>query len=97
MFGNPDRGNIKLSVLLEPFITNDNVYDQVDHLAKNYFNQDGYHEIDGKPVVSIYLTRTKSDADLHDYVDKMRQAAADNGYSDIYIVGDEVWWSVGNV
>jgi hypothetical protein len=69
------------------------VYAQTAYLANNYFNQDGYYKIDNKPVVYVYLTRTKSNTDLHDYVDKMRQAAADNGYSNIYIVGDEVWKS----
>jgi len=91
MFNNPDRGSIKLSAFLEPAITNANVYAQTDFLAKNYFNQGGYYKIDNKPVVYVYLTRTKSDTDLHDYVDKMRQASADNGYPNIYIVGDEVW------
>ena len=93
MFNNPDREDIKLSVFMEPRIDNSDVYAQTDYLAKNYFNQDGYYKIDNKPVVYVYITRAKSKSDLHDYVNKMRQAAGDNGFGEIYIVGDEVWGS----
>ena len=96
MFDNPDRGEIKLAAFLEPSITNATVYAQTAYLADNYFNRDGYYEIDGKPVVYVYITRAKTKSELQDYVTKMRQAARDAGYDDIYIVGDEVWGSGSN-
>ena len=96
MFDNPDRGEIKLAAFLEPSITNATVYAQTAYLADNYFNRDGYYTIDGKPVVYVYITRAKTKSELQDYVTKMRQAARDSGYDDIYIVGDEVWGSGSN-
>jgi len=91
MFNNPNRGNIKLSVFMEPDITTANVYAQTTYLASNYFNQAGYQTVDSKPVVNIYLTRTFTTQYLDTFVGQMRQAASDNGYDDIYVIGDEVW------
>ncbi len=91
MIDHPNRGNIKLCVMLESNITNDNVYSQMYYLASNYFSKPGYYKIGGKPVVYVYQTRTRSKSDLQDFVSKMRQAASAAGFNDIYIVGDEVW------
>jgi len=103
MLPHPNRGNIKLSVLLEtitsddhPAVTLSTVSAEMDYLANNYFNQDGYYTIDGKPVVYVYLTRSMSDANLHTYTERMRTAATNNGYPGLYIVGDEVWSSPGS-
>ncbi len=91
MIDHPNRGNIKLCVMLEGNINNDNVYDQMHYLASTYFSKPGYYKINGKPVVYVYQTRTRSKSDLQDFVNKMKQAARDAGFSDIYIVGDEIW------
>jgi len=91
LFNNPDRGNVKLSVLMEPTITTANIYSNTAYLANNYFNQAGYQTINGKPVVNIYLTRTFTTQYLDNFVGQMRQAASDNGFDDIYVIGDEVW------
>ena len=91
MLPNPNRGDLNLAVFLEPSINDSNVYSEMSYLSQNYLNQPGYYRINGKPVVCVYLTRTKSDTELPDYVGKMRQAAQDSGVGEIYIVGDEVW------
>jgi len=91
MFDNPDRGNIKLATFLEPLIGADTVYDEIAHQAQNYFNQEGYYKVDGKPVVYVYKTALKDDAYIQNYANLMRQAAADNGYPEIYIVADEMY------
>ena len=91
MFGNPDRGDIKLAVFLEPSITMAKVYSEVSYLCATQFNNAGYYRIDGKPVVFVYLTRTKSNTELHNYVYAMRRSAQDAGVGDLYIVGDEIW------
>jgi len=90
MFDNPDRGDIKLAVFLEPSITPSNITTQTNYLCDNYFYRPGYFRIDGKPVIFIYVTRAMSDADLTNYITYLRNAAADKGYA-VYIVGDEVW------
>ena len=91
MIDHPNRGNIKLCVMLESNINNSNVYSQMYYLASNYFSKPGYYKINGKPVVYVYQTRTRSKSDLQDFVNKMRQAASAAGFNDIYIVGDEIW------
>ena len=98
MFDNPDRGDIKLCVFLEPSITPRNknatfksITAEVEYLCDNYFKHPGYFRIDGKPVVFIYVTRALSDADLKMCLDAVRTAAVNKGTGEVYIVGDEVW------
>ena len=57
MFNNPDRGDIKLAVFLEPsitpvdrVITPESLTNQTNYLCDNYFNRPGYMRIDNKPV-----------------------------------------------
>jgi glycoprotein endo-alpha-1,2-mannosidase len=90
MFNNPDRGDIKLAVFLEPVITPSNITDETYHLCDYYFSRPGYFRIDGKPVIFIYVTRAMSDANLTTYITYLRTAATSKGYA-VYIVGDEVW------
>jgi hypothetical protein len=103
LFTNPDIGNIKLCVFLEPSITpaqgapgatEDEIMTQTYYLCDNYFNKSCYFYIDGKPVIFIYLTRTMADADLTLCINAIRTAAGNRGYN-VYIAGDEVWKSPG--
>jgi glycoprotein endo-alpha-1,2-mannosidase len=100
MFDNPDRGDIKLAVFLEPRITPTgnsitaaDVTNQTNYLCDNYFNRPGYMRIDNKPVIFIYITRAMTDANLSMCISSIRTAATDKGIGDVYIVGDEVWGS----
>ena len=108
MFNNPDIGDIKLCVFLEPRLTpagNDEDHPENDvtvgemttemnYLCDNYFNRPGYLYIDGKPVIFIYVTRAMTNAELTLCIDTFRAAATGKGY-DIYIAGDEVWKAPG--
>jgi len=100
MFDNPDRGDIKLCVFLEPSITPMNpsvtpasITTETNYLCDNYFNRPGYFRIDGKPVIFIYVTRAMSESDLTMCISTIRTAATNKGIGDVYIVGDEVWGS----
>ncbi len=97
MFNNPDRGDIKLAVFLEPsitpvdhVITPAEITDQTNYLCDYYFNQSGYFRIDNKPVIFIYVTRAMTDPNLTMCISTIRTAATNKGYT-VYIVGDEVW------
>jgi len=94
MFNNPDRGDIKLAVFLEPSITISNITTETYYLCDNYFYRPGYYRIDDKPVVFIYVTRAMSDANLTTYITDLRTAATSKGYT-VYIVGDEVFGGSG--
>ena len=98
MFNNPDRGNIKLAVFLEPsltpvdrVITPAQITTQTNYLCDNYFNQSGYMRIDNKPVIFIYVTRAMTDPNLEMCISTIRTAARDKGTGEVYVVGDEVW------
>ena len=99
MFDNPDRGNIKLAVFLEPSITPTlgnqitaaEITNQTNYLCDYYFNQPGYFRIDNKPVIFIYITRAMTDPNLTMCISSIRTAASDKGIGEVYIVGDEVW------
>ncbi len=100
MFNNPDRGDIKLAVFLEPSITPvDHVVtpaqitSQTNYLCDYYFNQSGYFRIDNKPVIFIYVTRAMTDPNLTMCISTIRTAAINKGIGEVYIVGDEVWGS----
>jgi glycoprotein endo-alpha-1,2-mannosidase len=91
MFGNPNRGNIKLAVFFEPTIRAADVTGEINYLCDNYFNRDGYFRIDNKPVIFVYLTRTMTDPILAAYTGNIRKAARDKGVGEVYIVGDEMF------
>lgn len=99
MFNNPDRGDIKLCVFLEPSITpaggatESQIIAQTNYLCDNYFDYPCYFHVDGKPVIFIYVTRAMSDANLTMCINAIRTAAANKGIGDVYIAGDEVWGS----
>jgi hypothetical protein len=98
MFDNPDRGDIKLCVFLEPPITPVNpavtaadITAETNYLCDNYFNRPGYFRINDKPVIFIYLARAMSDPNLKMCISTIRDAAINKGTGEVYIVGDEVW------
>ena len=99
MFDNPDRGDIKLCVFLEPSImpvndpsvTAGTITTEINYLCDNYFDRPGYLRIDGKPVIFIYVTRAMSNTELTMCIGTIRTAAVNKGIGDVYIVGDEVW------
>ena len=99
MFTNPDIGNLKIAVFLEPSISSGNAQSQTEYLCDNYFNRPSYYKIDGKPVIYIYVTRAMSTPTLTSYLDNVRNAARNKGVGEVYIVGDEVfgtpWSGVG--
>lgn len=64
------------------------------YVAKTYFPHKSYFKLGGRPVLTIYTTRTFSG----DYVGAIKAARAkikELGY-DVYLVGDEVWWGKVN-
>ena len=68
------------------------------HIAKNFFDRPSTFRIDGKPVVVVYLTRVLENLGLlSDAVRLMREGAAEEGYPDIYIVGDHAFHSPTNL
>ncbi len=96
MFDNPDRGDIKLCVFMEPPLTTANgasvakMTAEMNHLCDNYFDRPGYFHIDGKPVIFIYVTRAMDNTEFDLCINTFRDVASIKGY-DLYIVGDEVW------
>ncbi|MEI6913815.1 MAG: glycoside hydrolase family 99-like domain-containing protein, partial [Armatimonadota bacterium] len=91
MLPNPDIGNLKLAVFFEPSITSANSGTETEYLCDNFFNDQGYYRVDGKPVVFIYNALTFSDAELAAYVGNMRTAARNKGIGELYLVGDEAY------
>mmetsp|Transcript_16720 Transcript_16720/g.25951 ORF Transcript_16720/g.25951 Transcript_16720/m.25951 type:complete len:477 (-) Transcript_16720:15-1445(-) len=84
-------GRIDTNALNDTAVATRRVYDDIDYVAKNYFDDDNYHRIDGRPVVLIYISRWLETYELLDeVVGLMRNASADNGH-DVYIIGDQVW------
>ena len=55
------------------------------YIAETYFDHPSYLKIDGRPVVSIYLTRIFS-GDVSTALQALRDALANIGY-DVYILG----------
>lgn len=68
------------------------VYNDIVHLADNYFGHPNYYKTarHGKPVLFLGLTRALTDAVLEQAVADIRAAAASKGW-ELYLVGDEVW------
>lgn len=60
------------------------------YIAEEYFDHPSYLKIDGRPVVSIYLTRIFS-GDIESAISELRTEMNTLGY-DIFILADEVYW-----
>jgi hypothetical protein len=65
------------------------------YAARTYFGHPNYLHIDGRPVVTIYITRSAK----HNYdslLEEVRSDAENEGFPATYLIGDEVWWSKHN-
>ncbi len=61
------------------------------YLGKNYFEDEHYLEIDGRPVVVVYLTRVLQRRGLLEAaVEAMRAGAASAGH-EVYLIGDHAF------
>ena len=68
----------------------ENIYSDVEFIAQTYFDDPNYLRIDGRPVLYLYLSRVLyKNLILEQVVTLMRQAAAENGGHDVYIIGDQ--------
>jgi hypothetical protein len=99
IFQHPDLKDFKIAILYETdgrtqnFSNYSRLGSDFRYLSKNYFARDNYLKIDGKPVVTIYLTRVLSSrGTLHSSLAAMRDAAAGFGF-ELYIIGDQVFGS----
>jgi hypothetical protein len=61
------------------------------YLATTYFNHPNYLRIDGRPVLFIYLTRVFT-GDVAGALVRVRQALAAETGTDLFLIGDEVYW-----
>ena len=70
----------------------DSIYSDVEYIARTYFDNPNYLRLDGRPVLYLYLSRVlHGNFILEQVVELMRQAAADNGGHDVYIIGDQAF------
>lgn len=60
------------------------------YLQETYLNHPRYLKINGRPVVFIYLTRIFT-GDVAGAIHALRSALLSRG-SDVYLIGDEVYW-----
>lgn len=68
-----------------------NIIPDIGYICENYFGDDHYFKIDGRPVLFIYLTRKLYSLNLlKQVVDLMRFTAAGYGFNP-YIIGDQVF------
>jgi len=57
------------------------------YLAETYFGQENYYEIDGRPVVGLYVTRTFVNFSA-EHAAQLREAVG----VDVFLIGDEVYF-----
>ena len=62
---------------------------ELAYLADSYFGSAGYHKIDQKPVVFIYLMRDAINYQL--YFDTLRENMQAKGFA-LYLIGDIIHW-----
>ena len=63
-----------------------------EYIARTYFSHPSYLKIEGRPVVVLYTTRSYTGA-YKEAIALLRWKMRDLGF-DIYLVGDEIFWSV---
>jgi hypothetical protein len=64
------------------------------YLAREFFDHPNYLKIEGKAVVILYLTRTFQ-GEYAAAFSAAREAARKQGF-ELYLIGDEVFWSASN-
>jgi len=62
----------------------------INHIADTYFSHPNYFNINGRPVLWIYITREFCGNWKH-AINQVRQDMNNKGYN-VYLVGDHVWW-----
>jgi glycoprotein endo-alpha-1,2-mannosidase len=78
-------------ILKKEGATTTNIVPDIGYMCENYFGDDHYFKIDGRPVLFIYVTRKLYRLNLlKQVVDLMRFTAAGYGF-DPYIIGDQVF------
>ena len=73
----------------DPEIYNTFVND-MNHIADVYFSNPNYFNINGRPVLWIYITRDMT-GNWKNAIKEARKNMNDKGY-DVYLVGDHIWW-----
>jgi glycoprotein endo-alpha-1,2-mannosidase len=70
----------------------DRIATDMQYICENYFNHGNYFQIDGRPVLVMYLTRSMERLGvLKQVIESMKWAAAASGYDNIYIIGDHAF------
>ena len=64
----------------------------LEYIARTYFNHPSYLKIDGRPVIILYATRSFV-GPYKEAITLLRQRMRDLGFN-IYLVGDEIFWTV---
>lgn len=105
LLNSPMRDEIQFAVLYESTgllpVSNDSIdldspdtfqklLDDFKYIQDTYFNDPHYLKIDDRPVVFIYLTRIFT-GDVGGTFSALRGALRSRG-SEVYLVGDEVYW-----
>jgi len=67
----------------------------ITRLAEKFFGHPGYLQVDGRPVLIFYLTRTFH-GDYFQAFRRLREELKKKGF-DPYFIGDEVFWGVLSV
>jgi hypothetical protein len=67
----------------------------VAYLADTYFSHPQYLRIQNKPLINIYLSRVVH-RDFGRMIEDIRYISQQRGFSDLFVVGDEVWWKEVN-
>ena len=69
----------------------DTFIQDMNHIADNYFGSKNYFNINGRPVLWIYVARDFT-GNYKKTIQQVRKNLSDKGY-DVYLVGDLVFWN----
>jgi glycoprotein endo-alpha-1,2-mannosidase len=71
----------------------ENIGPDMQYMCDNYFDHPNYFQIDGRPVVVLYISRELDRRGILDQVvTRMRDTANACGHN-VYIVGDQAFWN----
>lgn len=65
--------------------------EDMDHIADTYFKNENYFNINGRPVLWIYIARDYTGS-YKEIIKQARKNMLEKGY-DVYLVGDIVFWN----